>query len=68
MPPCAAWATATEPVTQADPGAGPDPAASPDPTASPDRAASPLRLGILHLGRPESGVRRYARIITDALR
>jgi glycosyltransferase involved in cell wall biosynthesis len=28
---------------------------------------SALRLGILHLGRPESGVRRYARIITDEL-
>ncbi len=26
-----------------------------------------LRLGILHLGRPESGVRRYGRIITEEL-
>lgn len=26
-----------------------------------------LRLGILHLGRPESGVRRYGRILTDEL-
>ncbi len=26
-----------------------------------------LRLGVLHLGRPESGVRRYARIISEEL-
>jgi len=30
-------------------------------------AATALRLGVLHLGRPESGVRRYGRILTDEL-
>lgn len=40
-----------------------------DPAGSAPAAPGPsaLRLGILHLGRPESGVRRYARIITDEL-
>lgn len=36
--------------------------------AAPDMPGpSALRLGILHLGRPESGVRRYGRIVTDEL-
>jgi glycosyltransferase involved in cell wall biosynthesis len=28
---------------------------------------SPITIGVLHVGRPESGVRRYARIVTDAI-
>jgi len=30
-----------------------------------DAGEQPLTLGVLHVGRPESGVRRYGRIITD---
>jgi glycosyltransferase involved in cell wall biosynthesis len=34
----------------------------------PSPAAPPLRLGFLHVGRPESGVRRYGQLIADAAR
>lgn len=36
-------------------------------TAGEVAPAPSLRLGVLHLGRPESGVRRYAKILTDEL-
>jgi len=44
----------------AAPAAPADPAGKADPSASP-----PLRVGFLHVGRPESGVRRYSRIVAD---
>jgi glycosyltransferase involved in cell wall biosynthesis len=45
------------------------PAAEGDPAGrSPVLPAGSLRLGFLHLGRPESGVRRYGRILAEEAR